>query len=292
MIHQNSSFTVSNNLCLVCGGNLKSSPIKGLVRCASCDFITANIDISDEELGKLYGRDYFHGEEYLNYNEESESLKVNFRRRISDIVKIYPSMKEASLFEIGCAYGYFLKEVAPSVKNAMGIDVSNDAVAEAVMNQKVNAVCGDYLIYQIERPVDIITMWDTIEHLRRPDLFIRKAFNDLKGNGLLAITTGDISSLNARLRGGSWRMIHPPTHLHYFSVKTLTKLLHTNGFNVEYVSHPGNARTLRSVLYFITMIKSNKPKLYKYISNWSLFNLSLTVNLFDIMFVIARKKDN
>ena len=283
------SVQASVNPCLVCGGNLHPSPIKGLLQCNSCDFITANIDIGDDELAKLYGKDYFHGEEYLNYNEESESLRVNFRRRISDIIKLYPSINEADLFEIGCAYGYFLKEVAPMVKTARGIDVSSDAVAEAVNYQKVNAVHGDYLTYDIDRPVDIITMWDTIEHLRRPDLFIQKAYNDLKSNGILAITTGDISALNARLRGGAWRMIHPPTHLHYFSVKTLTMLLQENGFQVEYVSHPGNARTLRSVLYFITVIKSNNPKLYKLMSPWSLFDLSLTVNLFDIMFVVARK---
>ena len=61
-------------------------------------------------------------------------------------------------------------------------------------------------------------MWDTIEHLKRPDLFVQKAAADLRPGGLIALTTGDIGSLNARLRGARWRMIHPPTHLHYFSV--------------------------------------------------------------------------
>ena len=80
-----------------------------------------------------------------------------------------------------------------------------EAVRFARKDRGVQAQQGDYLVLQLGRKVDVITMWDTIEHLKRPDLFIAKAARDLKRGGIIALTTGDIGSVNARLRGRRWR---------------------------------------------------------------------------------------
>ena len=63
-------------------------------------------------------------------------------------------------------------------------------------------ICQDFLKWNVKSAqYDIICMWDTIEHLKRPDLFIKKINKVLKKDGLLALTTGDISSIVAKLRG-------------------------------------------------------------------------------------------
>jgi SAM-dependent methyltransferase len=176
------------------------------------------------------------------------------------------------------------------VGSASGIDISSVAVALAQKRAGVRAQQGDYLTLDLGRQVDLLTMWDTIEHLKRPDLFVAKAGRDVKTGGVIAITTGDIGSLNARLRGPKWRMIHPPTHLHYFSVPTLSRLLERNGFEVIHVSHPGNSRGLRSVLYFLLALKMQRPRLYEALRTIPIFDARLTVNLFDIMFVVGRRR--
>lgn len=276
--------------CLVCGGNYRDCELPGLLRCEECGFVAADLDISDEELQAIYGEDYFHGEEYLDYVAEEESLRLNFANRISTLRSLVPDLDQKSLFEIGCAYGFFLHEVAPFVTTASGIDISADAVRSAQQNKSVNAVCGDYLQYALQEPVDLITMWDTIEHLRRPDLFIAKASQDLREGGILALTTGDIESVNAKLRGKKWRMIHPPTHLHYFSVPTIKRLLDRHGFETVHVSHPGNSRKLRSILYYILVLRAKRPAIYDAVQRFGLFNFALTMNLFDIMYVVARRR--
>lgn len=282
--------TQTPKMCLVCGGQYGESRLPGLVRCKSCGFVTANLDISDEELATIYGEDYFHGNEYLDYIAEEESLRLNFRNRISTLRSLVPDLADKELFEIGCAYGFFLTEVATVVQRASGIDISADAVRSAQDQRSVDAVCGDYLKFDLPRPVDIIAMWDTIEHLKRPDLFVSKAAKDLGAGGVLALTTGDIQSLNARLRGKKWRMIHPPTHLHYFSTATITKLLDRHGFDLIHVSHPGNSRKLRSILYYVFVIQMKRHALYASMHKSKLFNLSMTINLFDIMYIIARRR--
>jgi 2-polyprenyl-3-methyl-5-hydroxy-6-metoxy-1,4-benzoquinol methylase len=276
--------------CLACGGAYQTSRLPGLVRCAACGFVSADLDLPDEKFAELYDADYFHGQEYLDYVAEEESLRINFRDRIATLKTFVPNWSKADLFEIGCAYGFFLSEIRNEVASASGIDISADAVRYAVEKSRVDAHQGDYLSFDLGRKVDVIAMWDTIEHLKRPDLFIAKAAHDLKPGGVIALTTGDIESLNARLRGPRWRMIHPPTHVHYFSVASVSKLLDRHGFDVVHVSHPGNSRTLRAMLYFVFALQMKRPGIYDALQSWPIFNLRLPLNLFDIMYVIGRRR--
>lgn len=276
--------------CLVCGGTLAPAAIPGLLSCTACGFVTANIALSDEALAALYGRDYFHGREYHDYQAEEQSLRANFRRRITVLQRDISGFALARLFEIGCAYGFFLDEVKGDVAAASGMDISADAVAEASRRFGVDATRGDYLTTDIGQDHDVIALWDTIEHLARPDLFLAKAAADLRPGGHIAITTGDIGSAFARLRGKRWRMIHPPTHLHYFSAATLRALLERSGFEVVHLSHPGITRNVQSALYIILALKLGMPGLFRLVSAIRIFNFSLTVNLHDIMFVIAKRR--
>jgi 2-polyprenyl-3-methyl-5-hydroxy-6-metoxy-1,4-benzoquinol methylase len=274
--------------CLVCDDSTVDSNIPGLVRCKNCGFMSANMTLTEEEQRALYGRNYFEGTtEWQDYSKDADTLKLNFRRRIEDLKSIIPRFEDRSLFEIGCAYGYFLEVAAPYVRKISGIEVSDD-VAQ-IARERGNAIGGDYTTTEIE-PADTIVMWDVIEHLARPDLFVAKAARDVTPGGFLAITTGDIGSLNARMRGRYWRMIHPPTHLHFFSVETLSRLVERHGFEVVHVSHPGSARQFRSVAHILLVLKYKMPKVFDFVSRLPGMNRSFTLNLWDIMFVVARKR--
>jgi len=276
------------NACIVCGGRAERSHLPGLARCSACGMVSAQSDLSDADLEHLYGVDYFHGNEYLDYIAERDSLRHNFRDRIKTLHQIVPDLAQRDLFEIGCAYGFFLDEVRGLVRSASGIDVSADGTRYAREVLNVAALQGDYLTFDPPRKFGIAVMWDTIEHLKRPDLFVTKLARDLLPQGILALTTGDIGSLNARLRGSKWRLIHPPTHLHYFSVKTILELLDRNGFRPIHVSHPGNSRYLRAVLHHILVLRMKQAGWYDALAPWRLFDMRLTVNFYDIMFVVAQ----
>ena len=276
------------NACIVCGGRAERSHLPGLARCSACGMVSAQSDLSDADLEQLYGVDYFHGNEYLDYVAERESLRLNFCDRIKTLRQVVPDLAERDLFEIGCAYGFFLDEVRGLVRSASGIDISADATRYAREVLNVSALQKDYLAFDPPRKFGIAVMWDTIEHLKRPDLFVAKLATDLLPQGILALTTGDIGSLNARLRGSQWRLIHPPTHLHYFSVKTILELLDRNGFRPIHVSHPGNSRYLRAVLHHILVLRMKQAGWYDALAPWRLFNMRLTVNFYDIMFIVAQ----
>lgn len=279
---------VSSSRCLVCEGRLDASPLGGLRRCADCGFVTAAADLDATDYAALYGKNYFHGSEYLDYVEERESLRLNFAGRMSTLEKIAGGLRGKSLLEIGCAYGFFLELARELGIEACGIDIAAEAVRYAQETVGVRAEYGDYLALQTG-PVDLIAMWDTVEHLPRPDQFIEKAAADLRPGGLIAITTGDIGSLNARMRGRYWRMIHPPTHLHYFSVVTLSRLLVRHGLDIVHVTHPGVSRRLHAILYLVLAHRLQARTLCR-MATRMLPNWLVTLNLFDIMFVVARKR--
>lgn len=277
--------------CLVCDGALAPSPrLPGLNKCSGCGFVTADLALSDEELRALYGADYFHGDEYADYVAEGPELRENFRRRIQTLLRYQPENERERLFEIGAAYGFFLDEVSSAYKQVSGIDISAAAAEFARTDLGVDVVAADYLGQVLPEQVDALCMWDTIEHLRQPREFIEKAARDVRPGGLLALTTGDIDSLNARMRGRRWRMIHPPTHLHYFSSRTLVRLLDSAGFDVVHLETAGNTRSIRGILYAVLVLRGGQHGLFDKIKALPGLSQSITLDLRDIVYIIARRR--
>lgn len=278
--------------CIICDGPYVAHPIRGLLRCTNCSFVTADVSLSPKQLAELYSSKYFVGEEYRDYISERDIIKKNFAAKLLTVLKVIEQPREKKAFEIGSAYGFFLETAKGYFNSIKGIDISEDAVRFAKKNGN-DIVCQDFLSYPLETSYDAFFMWDTIEHLQSPDLYIKKIAQNIRPGGYVTITTGDIASLNARLRRSKWRQIHPPTHLHYFSKKTLTRLLEKNGFTVVHASHPGNYHSLDNIAYIVLVLKKNKTGLYRFIKKTRLLKLfdNLYVNFFDIMMVIAKKNE-
>jgi SAM-dependent methyltransferase len=235
----------------------------------------------------MHVRDYFFGEEYLNYIEEKPTLQRNFADRITTLRRFSSGGR---LFEIGCAYGFFL-ELAQRFWTVEGCDISEDGCAHAQQRQ-LKATCAEFLQLPVEpNSYDVVSLWDTIEHLPRPDLYIQKGAEMLSPGGLICLTTGDLGSLVARIRKDRWRLIRTPTHLYFFDRQSMERLLMTHGFEVIHFEHCGYYRSVQQILYSLLVLNHETPgrkKAYEVLK--SVFGFSLYLNLYDIMFVIARKK--
>lgn len=281
----------SASRCLVCKGPLSPHRrLPGLHNCTTCGFVTLADEIDDEKLRLLYGADYFHGDEYADYIAEEPELRRNFRRRLDTLLELQPAHERHRLYEVGAAYGFFLVEAREHYEHVSGVDISEAAASHARQSTGVDVVATDFLQVQLDEKVDALCMWDTIEHLGRPHDFLVKASEVVREGGLLAITTGDIGSLNARMRGRRWRMIHPPTHLHYFSRETLTRLLDETGFDVIHVESAGNDRSLRAIFYALVVLKGGQRRLFERLQGLSLFNRGISLDLGDIMYVVAQRR--
>lgn len=258
----------------------------GLLRCTRCSHLSADLALSDAELLKIYSAGYFAGEEYGNYLADKAVLQKNFAARLRTIRELIGDTSCLSLFEVGCAYGFFLELAQYHFAFAEGIDVAADAVQCACRDLGVNAHVGNFLELNPDnrpRPIDVVCMWDTIEHLRDPDAFIAKTASMLNHNGHLFLSTGDAGSLNARWRKGKWRLIHPPTHLHYFTRESMRTMLHRHGFTIVDIRSVGFYRSVGNTLSILFRDRIGP------ISQSRLTSMYYYLNLYDIMLVYARK---
>lgn len=276
--------------CLVCGGTLGPARLPGLLGCGDCGFKTAAAGLEAGQLERLYGERYFLGEEYADYLAERRIIEKNFLRRLATLLPYVREPKASRLLEIGCAYGFFLSLACDVFSRVEGIDISKPAIDYAT-RAGLTVRCGDFLVEEVRGPIDVACLWDTIEHLARPDLYVAKLATLMGRGGVVAITTGDIDSLLARLRGRRWRQIHPPTHLHYFSRRTLQLLLERHGFSLRYVGYDGNYRSLDMIAYITLVNRQGCPRAYAALKRLGLLNWDLYINLRDIVYVIAEKQE-
>lgn len=269
--------------CIICKNSESKIIFKCLSQCEACGLIYYHETDSSLEIQDIYQEGYFTGEEYLDYKNDKEIIQRNFSSRLKEM-RLH--IQQGSLFEIGCAYGFFL-DLAKKYFSASGIDITEKPTEYARQILSLTVKTGDYLSFPLTEKKQIFCMWDTIEHLQKPEEFLQKIHSEMHSGGYLFLTTGDIGSLLAKARGSKWRMIHPPTHLFYFSKKTITKLLRQYGFEVICITHPGVYRNFKQIIYSLFFLKKNVPKTLEHFLNK--FDFPVYLNTFDIMMVTAKK---
>lgn len=281
--------------CICCGSKKLHSYSKGLSQCSNCLLVAASEIPTFAEVENLYQENYFFGMEYFDYKADRPALEHNFKKRINRLgFMIQPNF---SIVEIGCAYGYFLALVKKSVKHHIGFDVSQAGITYAKKELGVQVTTNNFLTHKIKpSSIDSLFMWDLIEHLSFPDTYIKRVSEVLKTGGHIAITTGNIDSWLARKRRGAWRMIHPPTHVYYFSPHTLGLLLNKHGLKIISIKHKAVSRNVGSI---INQILARRKALGRPTTHISIFSkaaellradkLNIPLNTRDIMEVVAVK---
>lgn len=274
--------------CLVCSQQGFEPFLDVLLKCPVCGFVTARLD-DPIDTRQLYEGAYFTGQEYLDYRGDEAFLKRNFRRRLAEILGRCPGGR---LLEIGAAYGFFL-DLAREHFQTVGFEVNREAVRHARESLGLDVRTDDFLETDergIGGKVDVTVMWDVIEHLERPDRFLARVAELSKPGAVLCLTTGDIGSALARWRGRKWRMIHPPSHLHYFDRSTITRLLANHGFEVVDIRAIGVARSFRQILYSLLVLGIRLPAVYRTMEKITPAAWGVTINTFDIMQVTASRR--
>jgi len=283
----------SATACIVCGGAGWQEHLAVLLRCPNCGYVRARLGLDPRQAADLYSEDYFHGREYSDYCSEAELHRTNFQRRWAEITRVVGTPE--SVFEVGCAYGFWLECLSKHGVRSAGIDVCEAAVHYARDALGQQAVAGDFLSLSLEPgQFQCYCLWDTIEHLAEPERFVARIVELLPAGGWLLLTTGDIGSRLARWRGRRWRMIHPPTHLHYFSADTMRRFLGRHGLDVVSLESVPYYRNLRSVLANLQILGRGPARRLaaaaaRLVPESLQQRCGLSVNLGDIMLACARK---
>jgi len=288
----NVNVATTTSHCIVCDSRDAVAPLyPGILRCGACSYVFADMRLTDEELFELYNEEFFTGAEFNDYAGDEKFFRKNFALRYRELRPFLDPTRHQHLLEIGSAYGFFLDEVRERFASVQGIDITDAGVRYARDELKLDVVQADFLAHDYgAQKFDVVCMWDTIEHLREPHRYVEKIAAHTEAGALLAITTADIESFNARLRKEKWRMIHPPTHLHYFSPRTIARMLDTYGFDVIDNRYCGFYRSIGNMAYNILVLRQQKPQFYQPLERLGIGGLGFYLNLYDIMHVIARRR--
>lgn len=263
-----------------------------IVHCRNCHLVYTNTILEEEE---FYSKDFFQGKDkltasYTDYSQDKEVLKPEIRKRISQIKRY---INKGRLLDVGCALGFFLAQASEDF-DVYGVEISKYAADYAREKLDLPVINKKFLEAEFENEFfDCITFWDTIEHLPDPTANLKKAYNLLKSNGLLVLSTGDIDSFVSKLMGQRWHLLLPPQHIYYFSQETIKKLLTKTGFKVIEIKYWGKSMSLTHFLRRLSFLFKNRffYHLFKLIEASGIGKIRIELNLYDIMTILARKKE-
>jgi len=252
-----------------------------ILQCSSCGLGRAESPGFDP--AAYYTADYFsgrHADGYADYLGAEPVLRREFARSV-DFVRRY--RRGGKLLELGCAYGFFLMEAARHFEVA-GIELAADA-AEHGRRAGLAVLQGtadEAKLRQIG-PVDVIVLFDVIEHLPEPRETLALCRRHLNPGGIIVITTGDFGSLAAKLTGTRWRLMTPPQHLWFFTRQSMHRLASGLGLAVEHLDHPWKIVPLSLIVFQLRRMLGLRTGAMAGASG-----IGVPVNLFDAMRVVLR----
>lgn len=206
--------------------------------------------------------------------------------------------KGASVLDVGSGEAEFAASL-PGYKVT-----SIDFPRSKIKNPEVLKV--DFLKWQPNQEFDAVVFWQSLEHIPNPQLYIKKAHQILKKDGLLFVECPRFDSFESILFKPNWYHLDPPRHLFHFSKAGLKSILEKkkftniqiyNVFSPEYI-YPGflisltNSLGIRALDLYLKKKLSWQILLLLLLMPVSFISASLQQILGNspIMLAVARKK--
>lgn len=193
-----------------------------LYHCQVCDEVFTTDRVAPAELQKTYTDQ----EIDFAYLAEEKGRRKTARALLKHLNLIAPN--KGTLVDVGSGYGFFLDEARIDGWQVEGIELGEASTKHArAYGLEIKQGSWHVLTEYPDESIDIITVFDVIEHLDDPNGFVCLAHSKLKQGGHLVITAPRRSSFFARFAGERWHAFLP-SHLHYFSDASMNYILTHN----------------------------------------------------------------
>lgn len=205
------------------------------MQCNSCGLVYLNPRPSVSEFEKIYPENYH----AFDFSEEDFGFvhKVRSRleaKRLLQLCKDLPD--DARILDVGCGDGFhlnLLKKYGKKSWTLEGVDVDKRAAAMAERSG-LKVHLGN--IEELDLPknsYDLAIMFQTIEHVERPEKVLSAVREVLKPGGKLVVVTDNTDSIDFKFfKGSYWGGYHFPRHWNLFNRKSLAALAEKTGFEI------------------------------------------------------------
>lgn len=135
--------------------------------------------------------------------------------------------------DVGCGDGALLMTAHDFGFCAIGLDARKETVAQ-IHKEGFQAYEIDFMQARFDKPLQVISMMDVLEHIAFPINALKKVYDILAPNGLLILSLPDASCsswkiMDRKKQNPYWIEIE---HHHNFTRSRLTQLLTDQGFEI------------------------------------------------------------
>lgn len=207
-----------------------------VVQCRHCRLTFTNPRPTEHTIGRFYPGDY---RPHAPRGKRSIRLPSPFWSRFFG--RPCPERRgrldwvgSGRLLDFGCGGGSYLRRMSELGWRVTGMDASELAVERVRGDLECDVHLGS-LPHPDLPPgsFDVITMWQSLEHVHRPREVLRAAFELLRPGGKLIAAVPNIDSLPAAWFGEHWIGLDLPRHLTHFTPASLSQMLLAAGFRVR-----------------------------------------------------------
>ncbi|GMU55468.1 MAG: hypothetical protein AMXMBFR33_46140 [Candidatus Xenobia bacterium] len=217
--------------CTLCGGHpLKETSLPSIFACPDCTALLNHRSHSRAEEEQIYLTESFDTALELSKNQAEW-----FRQIVSEA-----AIEPGYLVDFGCGTGGFLWQAEQIGWEVAGLEINPESAQKAGDRLGRPVFSGSFYDYPgPTRPADVVTFWDSLDHLLQPDEALSRAHSWLRAGGGVVI----------RVRNGPWhywarrvqgalrklgllrsRRYVGVIHRYGFTRKSLARLLAQEGF--------------------------------------------------------------
>lgn len=214
--------------------DLEKEQIFNIVKCNNCSSVYTNPRPDRIEIGKYYPEDYY-GTDNAPFNKLLGFVLGLFRKsRAREIASL---ITRGRILDIGCGQGEMLSFLKKRQWQVVGTEISAE-VSRYGENLNLEVIPKD--LVKIKFPnnhFDVITSYNSLEHLPNPKEVLKECNRILKPGGWLIMVLPNFESIQAKVFKNNWFHLDVPRHYYHFSPLTLKKMLQLSGFEIKKVKH-------------------------------------------------------
>jgi 2-polyprenyl-3-methyl-5-hydroxy-6-metoxy-1,4-benzoquinol methylase len=231
--------------CIICGchefvyikDKLRDSDTHKVVKCSNCGQVQLDPVPSIYDDKEFYDKDMQVKSIFKDIDIDTMKKKSikDIKRRFTTFKEI--ANKEDNILEVGCGYGFYVQYTKNKGYNIEGIEVS-----ESRYNYGVNELgCKIYKLNLLNEDIpnnlydkyDIVFLFQVLEHISIPELFLKNIKKMLKKDGKLIVEVPNLDDHMLERSKEYNDFYFQRAHINYFDKFTVTNILEKSNFIVD-----------------------------------------------------------